>query len=449
MLSLFYTFIILLLSFYMVKKIDFNRLVSFFIIGFVLTGALQTLMIFSGYQDIYELGFIAERASSNKPQELNYEILLKSLFTWALYYMAMYIGFILGLRKKTINALYEIYIRRINKIGIDRYKVKIIKALVFFLILKIIIAMINIYYSNHFFDTLVQLFKYLIPMLIINLLLIFQYVKKNKHQLKAIIIAFILVTILTNIAGGARREIFVFIIPLTIIVLIFYKRKITFKKYFIGSSIMIILFIVSSVIKFIGKNIQTKSIDYNQLLPAIESIGLDNFLDMLISLTYARFNNMQALYWFYYDKMKGFTNSFSEINITFISLVNDFLPSFIVDFSYFREINGFPVEQWLFYQATGGNPFGGYAIPPMVESLWVFQNLFYALAMIVFLYYVIGLFFNIISRLMTPVLPMLIIILFETFINPESINQVYYNIFHGILFALIIQYFLMKKIKIL
>lgn len=451
MISILYFFVIIIVSFYIIKKLDFTSLITYFIIGFLLSGAFQSILIFVDFQDIYNYGLTEERPGSYKPKEVIDSVLLKSLITWFLSYTVMYIGFILAFRQRSLTILYNHYISKVRKINVETYKVRIVKYLVFFIIVKILISIFSLYSDSYILHGSILFTKYVIPLLVINLVFIFPYVKKDKHKLKIIIYLFIIITIITNVTSGSRGELFKFILPLGLIVLIFYKSKIRFINFFIVSSLSVFLFGISSFLKYVLKLSLNNTFHLQQLASfksMLDQAGIDNFFTFLISITYARFNNMQALYWFYYDQFKyGCSATFQDVGITFISLLNNLIPPSVINLSHYRELDGMALEQWLFYQATGGNAEGGYALPPIVEALWGFQNLLYALLATLLLYFLIGIIFKNINKYFTPIFPILLIVMYELFVNPESINAIYHNLFRGILFAATIQYLVMKKIK--
>jgi hypothetical protein len=445
MMIIFYLTLVTLLIYHMFKRLDYNKLSTYIILGFIFTGGFQTILILVGISSIDEFGLLSSRVSSYKPNGLDIAILLKSIFVWFLYYLAIYVGFTLTFGSLKFDILYKNFIRKVEKIGVIKFKRRVFKLIFAALFLSIFIELLQILEKPPFYETINQLSKYFTILAMTNLLLIYSHIKSSKKTIIAIFALYTLSIILSNIDSGARGSIFSSMVVFLIILVSVYGVKINFRKNKIALMtmfiFMLVVFILSSMFKFNG------FFDF----VSIESILFNNdriydFLVYLLEATVERLNNMHALYWYYYDIDNGIESTFQDINLTFISLINNITPSFIVDLSSFREVQGMPIEQWLFYQSTGGNSKGGMSLPVIVEALWVTRSQFFSLIVVLLLYAIIGLFFRFFRKKIA-ILPIICISLFSTFINPESIELVFYDLARGLLVAIFIQYLLTTKFR--
>jgi hypothetical protein len=92
----------------------------------------------------------------------------------------------------------------------------------------------------------------------------------------------------------------------------------------------------------------------------------------------------------------------------------------------------------LFYRATGGNWYGGFALPPIVEALWVTRSFLLAEAVLFVLYAVLGLFLRLLLRSGVFVLPLFISLFVPFVMSPEGVTAIFYTTFRaGVLAALL------------
>jgi hypothetical protein len=144
----------------------------------------------------------------------------------------------------------------------------------------------------------------------------------------------------------------------------------------------------------------------------------------------------------------GDYSTFADTRFSFYSLLNMFIPGAVIDLSDFRKINGIDLEQWMFWRWSGGsNEQGGQFLPPFVEAVWVTRSYLAGGAIVVFLYWIIGIVFRIFLRKGIFVLPIIITLFIPMVFSPESSRALFYTVFRAGFIAAFLQLYYWGKDK--
>ncbi len=411
------------------RTLDPKNLSFYFLIGAITTGLLQGLLQSLGVDDFLNYGFIASNPVQRfRPQYIIYDILIRSMLIWVLYYSIMYLGFRIGLKNKYIfNSEHEYF----NDLSKARFRI--------LYVFSIAINITGYFHSESYFIAGILKITSILPLLLIlNLILLSREKNQfNKIEVWIYCIIYFIYLLIESILLESRGTLLLAQLPIFILFILLSKKKFSVLKILLWGLLIIIPFLFISIIKFSDDNF--KYFEYDNFILFIKGFK---------SLILSRLNNLQSLYWILHDQEIHTITTFQEINITFFSLFNNVIPKFLLDFSHYNYFNDLTIEQYLFEMAVGKIDMGGYALPLITEAYWVTNSVYISLIIVFGLYFVLGLGYQIIINKVPYGFLILLIFIFQVAVNPERINTIFYLLFRSSIYLSLAQLWLFKKINI-
>lgn len=401
--------LILILVIYRLVSDSTRRL---FLIAFAITGGAQflTVLMIPGMEVSDSVGFTNSlRASSSFPSEIQYGLLSKTMISWAFLYYMLYLTCNFSFRNKT--PLETIW-RTLALTGNFHY----LRAGVF---LSVVYLAVN--YAGGVFS------GYLVPPIrlagIAFLLVGFVSYSSNKKQVLSspyFLITLLFLT-LPALVDFSRGQILMPIIGIMILVyFLAVKDNSNIRTLLIWSLIGVGIVSITTMFKlYLG----AVANEYDEFLSytagSFDDTG-DYFSNMINSLL-ARLNGSQTLYWYFFDMHHGPQVFASDRTGSLLYIFISFVPGVFSAGNEIRQVSGMPVEQWLFFNFTGLNDNGGFALPPLVEFTWATRSVLLGFFVTTLTFILFSCFFRLLVTHTRFGGPCLVVLFFYIFIKNESI----------------------------
>lgn len=411
-----------------------NVLRNIFIWAFFFSGGIQGILILIDNSEInsFLLGFTG-LAYSGKPSFVDINTLILSMFIWGCVFFVSYyaVNFIIT-RFDVSFSLNELSLYFTN----NEYQLFINNLKVFFILMFMPVFLGFISGMSYFCDGYIELCYYNI-FAICNFLIYGSIVCKERKTrfLYQVSIVFIAILVLVYSFISVRRSTTLFLLISSFIFLYFiYNGKLNLRKIIVSLAVVTPLIMSLSVYKYYSGAINNEGSIIDYLYSSSDQNGglLQYFIYSLLS----RSNNLSALYWYFHDFKYYSGGSFVEINCSWLVLLNNIFPFLSGFLDELRKINGSGFEVYLFSQATGGSDSGGFAIPPIMEMIWNFSNIWIGFFAVI-VYYI---FCSSVLFLLKNKIYLIIImsaILYPVFLNPESIVFASKIMFRGVIFSIL------------
>jgi hypothetical protein len=400
---------ILILAIFRLVSDDTRRL---FLITFTFTGGAQFLIVlmFPGVDVSDGMGFTNSlRRSSSFPSEIQYGLLTKTVISWAFLYYMLYLTFKFSFVNKTpLNMIW----RTLALTGNFHY----LRAALF---LSVVYLAVN--YAGGFFS------GYLAPPISLAamafLLVGFVSYQSNKKQVLSspcflITLLFLILPALVDFSRGQILMPFIGIMILVYFLAV--KNNLNIRILLIWCLVGVgIVFITTMFKLYLG----AVANEYDEFLLYTQGSFDDkgDYFSTMINSFLARLNGSQTLYWYFFDMHYGPQVFASDRTDSLFFLFNSFVPGVFSVGNEIRQVSGMPVEQWLFWNFTGLNASGGFALPPFVEFIWATRSVLLGFFVTTIIFILFSCFFRLLVTHTRFGAPCLVVLCFYIFLKSESI----------------------------